>query len=475
MKLFTLFATRLSSTATMSAILALLLAFSPARARAQVAGNNAVYSSSTCCAPSSAFIDASVLTAPNGAGATSICAKINDALSIAPTIGAVIDARGVTNLTCLSGTPWVQGSNVFYTPAMILLPAGVIKIPTTWIVPTRTRIIGEGSGASGSNVTTIQAESGFTDPDSTTGSGGTGGPSIIRMGSTTYSQYKCSASPCFAVGVEDLVVDGQGQALNGITNVASEELSYVNRVSLYQVMGTGLQIGWSGTPLALNSGPYSNIRFETGSTYSPSATTTCAQIVGSQPTRGIHGLSCISNNTPNVAIYLDSSSNSIEDVTIQGFGEGVRVGQNGQAAGNVLLNISAPSASLWVNPVVHICGPTNVTGNPCSAYSSVTDLSVVGTSSGCLLPSCNTLADDVTGTKLPHGSLAIYVLGEAVGSGYSRFTTSESVPTWIVGSSTPGSSCSSTSTGSLYSNTTGTSGGNDTLYVCTGTTWSPVK
>jgi hypothetical protein len=65
-------------------------------------------------------------------------------------------------------------------------------------------------------------------------------------------------------------------------------------------------------------------------------------------------------------------------------------------------------------------------------------------------------------TQLSDATLAMYIVGEPIlaGStviGYSRFTTSESIPAW------PGTG--SCAIGSLYSETSGTSG---TLWGCRG-------
>ena len=83
---------------------------------------------------------------------------------------------------------------------------------------------------------------------------------------------------------------------------------------LYQILGTGLSVSGS----ANNSGPYSNLTFDTGA-YSGQNSTVCASITGLTATRGIHGLSCTSQAlNAGTAILLDASNNSIEDVTIAG-------------------------------------------------------------------------------------------------------------------------------------------------------------
>src|SRR5690348_14709748 len=74
--------------------------------------NNAVYNSgSKCCTPSPAFIDASVFAVQGG----NLCSVLNGILSgtsiTYPTMGAVIDARGLpfttpsTSMTCTTANP----------------------------------------------------------------------------------------------------------------------------------------------------------------------------------------------------------------------------------------------------------------------------------------------------------------------------------------------------------------------------------
>ena len=130
-------------------LLACLTSFSIA-AKAQNPGNNAVYNATSGVVGSAAFIDASVFannTNPN------ICTILNNILNGTllvkqggyPATGAVVDARGLnsnnTSLTC-SASPWAGISNP--PPSTILLPAGTIIIPGTWVLPNYTRLIGAG-------------------------------------------------------------------------------------------------------------------------------------------------------------------------------------------------------------------------------------------------------------------------------------------------------------------------------------------
>jgi hypothetical protein len=119
--------------------------------------------------------------------------------------------------------------------------------------------------------TTIQAKSGFS---------GT----MIQFGNASPI---CPSNVCTGISVENLTLDGQGgSAVNGIANAYSQDVSYVNHVGLYQILGTGLAVSGYAT----NSGPYSNITFDTGGS-SGLQQTVCASINGLSGTRGIHGLS----------------------------------------------------------------------------------------------------------------------------------------------------------------------------------------
>jgi hypothetical protein len=422
-----------------------LFTMPPTPAAAQVQGNNAIYSSTGSIVPSSAFIDASQFIGTGTDHSGNVCGAIYGILSghfpssFSATIGAVVDARGIsgsTALTCPSGTtPWSNGSTTVSAPSTILLPAGTISTLSTWILPANTHLIGEGDGIpSGSSTpgTTIQAGSGFS------------GSTVIQFGSAVGT----------GITVENLTLDGQGQSINGITNEFAQNASYVNHISLYRIHGTGLLIEDS----ANNSGPYSNITFNAG--FTPPSTTVCAQIIGvTDGTHGIHGLICATETTsyPNAAVLLDSSNNSIEDVRVEGFSDGILVGEYGNAQSNVLANISGdtPNGTTSVN-VIHIANVGN----------TVTDLSIVGVSNvggfGTI-----TIKDDPTSTSLPDASVGLYALGEQANGGHSRFTTSPNAATWVSGTTAPTSSCPASASGSLYSNSSG-SGGN--LWVCPATT-----
>ena len=58
---------------------------------------------------------------------------------------------------------------------------------------------------------------------------------MIQFGSS-------SCSPCTGIAIENLNLDGQGQTISGIVNQYSGSLSYVDHVSLYQILGGVLAI-----------------------------------------------------------------------------------------------------------------------------------------------------------------------------------------------------------------------------------------
>jgi hypothetical protein len=434
-------------------------------------GNNAVFNtSSTCspCTPSPAFIDASVFTSK----ATTFCGVLNYVLTpingVVTSSGAVIDARGLnsgnTSMTC-TASPWAGITNP--PPTTILLPATTatapIVIPTTWVLPPNTRIVGEGGTiGSGTVGTIIQAASGLT-------SG-----SMIQMVPTSTLCLRPGFSVCTGISVENVVLDGQGNAVNGIENQAAGDRSYVDNVSLFQIRGTGLQIDTG----ANGSGPYTNITFDLG-IYGGASSTHCASINNAW-TRGIHGLTCISsNNDPPAAVLLDGSNNSLEDVRIVGFYDGILVGANGDAKSNVLINVIGDTRL----PFTVSSTPITVVHIPPSSFS-VTDLSIVGLAN---IGGSGTysLHDELTGALLSDASVGIYALGEqpSSGIGYSRFTTSPSLPTWGTGSASP-TPLAGCTRGSIYSCTGGSScknggtGPSYALWDCkasgSSTAWTPV-
>jgi hypothetical protein len=231
----------------------------------------------------SAFIDAKMYL--GGTQGQDLCDTINGILrsrfnNSYPSSGAVIDARGISGsaLTCTVGSPWSEGSNYAQKPSVILLPPGTISTSIAWVLPNNTKLIGtaKGSGALGTNnyvlETTILPSASFSG-------------AIVQFGDS-----HCSSSGCQGISVEHLTINGGGNTMNGIENDNCGVQCYADHVTMFGVLGTGLEV--SGTN-ATDSGPYSNITFDVGS--STQASTRCAQIIGTSGTRGIHGLTCVAS------------------------------------------------------------------------------------------------------------------------------------------------------------------------------------
>jgi hypothetical protein len=488
---------------------------SPVSVQAQTQGNNDVWTVSQGSPKqtgSSAFIDASVFASQY----SDICETLYEIMTggtgvTYPSGGAVIDARGINSgLSCRTGSPWQRnGYSYINVPSVILLPAAWIYIYGTWVLPPNTRLVGEGR-----YYTSLLAAGTFDGTD------------MIDMGSSTV----CPESGCQGVVIEHLRLDGNGNpannvSLNGIVNGYSQTGSYVNDVTLADLgaasggtFSAGLTIGPGGA----DSGPYSNIYFNAAGPCSKSngplfvcQPTACVQI--SAQTRGLHGISCIaSSGTDNAteagqaAVHLDASSNTLDDVYIEGWYDGIVVGDsgpaNGTVAGNTLRNITGHYGGhgpLW-NSVVHICNPAlSYSGSPSACVGTpnsnwtVSDVSIVAVASdgsngqlGCANGPCNTVTveDDLTGATINTsdytGFAGLYVVGEQVPAGataYSRFTTSPGpnsstgtvtvVPAWGVGNVPLSAGTTCNSLGAVYSNTSGSS----SVYVCTASNgWQPI-
>ncbi len=421
-------------------------------------GWNGVYfsSSPTGFGPTTAFVDVSAYATDSRCAGSScdICDATYYALQDLPTAsnnGVVIDARGFsTPQTCVSGgstnhpNPWSASAGY---STVVLLPPGPIYITASWILPEYTDLVGEGSSLTSSPLPTTLVACTVA----LCGSGQAFANSdMIDMGSSAI----CPGSPvdCHGVIIEHLALNGSNvSGLNGIVNMAAQELSRVDDVVLTNmgassVLGTGTGLYVNG--LTSNSGPYTNIYY--------SGSGICADfdnstMNGPHDSRGIHGLTCMmSSGDSSPAVYVDSANNTLDDVYISGNSDedGILIGANYIARNTVLFNIYGSG----LDRVVHI-----------SKNANSTDITAMGiTSSG----STDSMYDELTtpATALSDAHVGMYIVGEPLFTGsVSRFTTSLNVPTWLVGSSNPGTG--NCATGSLYSETSGLSG---TLWGCQG-------
>jgi hypothetical protein len=476
--------------------LALLLGpvlVSPLPLSGQSKGNNAVYTGSGTTATvsgSAAYIDASAFASTS----VDICAtlySIMSATGYSSGVGSFIDARGLnstnSNLSCAAGTsPWYNGTTGYINkPGRILLPAGKIVIAYPWVIPDYTKIVGVGSGSSGAaGVTTIQAGNG------TGGQATFSGSAMIQMGGVVvFNSMNFGCPVCFEVSVSDLTLDGQGQTMDGIDNSNAEELSYVEHVAILNVEGNGLLLSTNSTSAqdgtASHSGPYLDLLVAAGS--KATASTSCVKIFDAQP-RGIHGLTCSASGStvPKAAIYLDGGNVSIENVTISGFNDGVLIGSEtpfnttglGDIYANILSNITGSSTGGTMANLIHICNTASVKGNCSSTGFSAEDVTLAGLTSSS--SGINTIEDDLTTTSITDANVALYVLGEpvqgnATNIGYSRFSTSPSFPTWLVGTAVSPTGAACSADGSLYSRGNFGTAGSSTLWGCVSSKWALIK
>jgi hypothetical protein len=391
---------------------------------------------------------------------TDICVAINNIYtnSYNPTNsnGIVIDARGFTASLVCSTNPWPSSfvSSAQFS-SVVLLPAGTIILSKTLVMPHNTRLLGAGSG-----LTTLKAINGFQGD-------------MIDMGNSVICiNHNTNKTDCPGVVIEHLALDGGGQALNGIVNNYSQELSYINDVSLSNFTGgTGLWLNDHSD----NSGPYTNISY--------SGSGICAQFFNNGTdqnnnlvqTRGIHGLTCkMSGSEITPAIYLDSPNNSLEDVYITGHSsqDGILIGSQAAAYNNVLFNVRGSG----LGNVIEISN-----ANP----ANVTDLTILGVTcmgGGSTCSSGGSVKDIVRNTTLTDSNVGLYIVGEQLsgGIGYSRFTTShalsEGAVTWLVGSNPPRALTDPCAAGSLYSCTNHSNCSTTTLWGCLGVTgWKGIK
>jgi hypothetical protein len=434
------------------------LSILPTSTNAQQGWNGAIQSGSTT-SPSYAFVDATPYA--NDSRCTSAC-DLCKVISLVLTDynysnsnGVLVDARGITALNCSQNqiNPWSftdsQQNSAFSN--VVLLPSGTITIYNNWVLPNNTHLIGEGP-----NLTTIAASSTLSGD-------------MIDMGSETAGPAPycfTNNQDCPGIVIEDLGLQGNG-SVNGIVNCCAQELSRVNDVFISNV-ATGLAVT---DKYAENSGPYTNITM--------SNVNVCVSIEtgsnGAPITRGVHGLTCAVNNTTSPAILIDSPNNSLEEISISVQGtssqDGILIGSQAPAEGNVLLNIGGTG----LKNVIHISNnpntPSQASNCPNSTNLHVCDVTILGvTRSG----GNTSIQDDLVSTSqgIADANVAMYVVGEAVQAGspasnigYSRFTTSAAVPTWLVGS-VPPPTTGSCAVGDLYSCTSSSACTSGTIFEC---------
>jgi hypothetical protein len=437
-----------------------------------------------------AYVDASGWVDGQNNPQGDICSVISDILTNSSPSGPItIDARGLfssnnpPSYTCVN-SPFPSGLN---RPATILLPAGQnIFLETPWVVPSGTRIVGSGpyGGTTLGPNSSISASAGAL---ITLCGGASGGCTDISIENITI-QYP---------GVGQNNFSAQQSLITGIENDGGGDQTYVSNVNFTNLSGIGLLVDSN----AARSGPYTNIGYNDWSCETIASTTTCpvCAYIKAQ-TRGLKGLSCIGDSTVagsagHPAIIIQASNNTVEDVHIESFWDGVQIGAlpGGSAVNNVFVaNVTGHPNGSGSGPVtnaVHICGNhSNSTFGSCGGatgtFPAVTDVVLHSISVSGTQNTKTAIADDVSGTPLTGTgvTVGVYAIGQnsvnGVSTAFAKFSstpgTSANIPTWGVGNSAvPTASTGCSIPGALFSNTSGTSGSADTIYVCSsGLVWT---
>lgn len=480
-------------------------------------GQNVVYDVNNAFQPSSAWVDASAFCGSSGgsfqcwSANADVCAMIAQALtpSFIAAGGGVIDARGSLYLGVVAQAEQPCSTNPFASvpvanivPITVMLPASVIDLGFTLTIPNNVRLIGQGAQTVFRKVPSQNF-----------------GAAMIVMG-----QAGCSPNDpddqnaCSGISVEHLQLLGDNNgSYGGIDNQYAQVSSYVNDVGITETPGNALTVELG----AANSGPYTNLAISAhpedacnqGNMNHPSCVVLNAQ------TAGLHGITCVgdvvttgSNIIPGIAV--NASNNSIEDVHVESYWDGIRIGDvsQGPPISNVLVSNVFTSFSAYcpnqnppefVTNTVHICGnsphnPNNTFGECTNVGSipAVSDVTVLGVTNYLDVTQNGTypatsIQDDQTGTTIQGCSYntpgcagvvatGLYSLGEPEGGGtaHTRFTTSPAnssvfagnnstvSSTWGVGTNSGIANSTCYTPGGLYSNT-GASGASDSVYICT--------
>jgi hypothetical protein len=494
--------------------------FSTVRVVAQT-GDKAVWTingQNPTLAPSTAWVDASAFCANNGTNGCKtkdFCSMmfqgINQLISVSSS-GGVVDTRGVLqipaqqegNFQCKSNPfPLLQNNSI---PITVLLPAYTIELTAyngtgsgTWTLPNNVRLVGAGYE------TILLGAS-----DCCSGA-------MIEMGPPNSCQ-----SPLYTgIAIEHIQLYTQGTGYGGIDNECAGTGSYVNDVQVSGFPNTPTNLGGTALTIgsgAIGSGPYTDISVIAapggphGTNCGSGAPALSCVVLGAQ-TRGLHGLTCLGSETTagqgGVGIKVNASNNSIEDVHLESFFDGIEIGDTtASPVSNIFVSNIETGSTGTCSPsntttAVHICGPTsaNTTNYPvCLNHGnsgSVTDVAMLGISNDTNEP-VNSIQDDQTETIIDGCASTdcaspitsgMYILGRPDGGstpGYSMFAINPAsksnfnnygpyatiVPTWGIGSTGGLTNTTCYTPGALYSNTS--SGGG--IYVCTftsGGTWQP--
>ncbi len=421
------------------AVLTLSLIARPAFLAAQTAGNPIVYSTGvpTGTAASTSYIDAFAATS-----GTDICARINTAWGLVlgqtptgsapPNVNSVtVDARGFTGSWNCGSSPFTPTGTSLLPNGVLLLGNAIITTSATWLVASRTSLIGIGGGSTtvgstnGIN-TVIRAASSFTGP-------------VLQMGNS-------SGGPWFGIVIRSLTVDCNGQpGCIGIFNNEAEENSMVDQVQIWDAPSYGLHVSAAnandtGHPGATNSGPYRNIYIS----YTSNCGSSCnaavgvqvdgpgTQIGGSPVARSIREFNDITV-TGHAAGYLTGAAVVIYGASTAFTNSHIEYAQTGIAIGNVASTSACTFGTISGNCVTDgveasnvsigtLTGNSNqiavVVGSSTSGAPATYDVTLTGIGNQSVNSKSTTLQDYTSGTTLLSTNdpfIGLYALGRCPG------------------------------------------------------------
>jgi hypothetical protein len=423
------------------ALVTLALLAQPILSAAQTAGNPIIFSTGVPVgtAASTSYIDA--YTATSG---TDICARINTAWGLVlgqtptgstpPNVNSVtVDARGFTGSWNCGSSPFTPTGTSLLPNGILLLGNAIITTSATWVVASRTSLIGIGGGSTtvgstnGIN-TVIRASNSFSGP-------------VLQMGNS-------SGGPWFGIVIRSLTVDCNAEpGCIGIFNNEAEENSMVDQVQIWDAPSYGLHVSAANTndtghPGATNSGPYRNIYIS----YTSNCGSSCnaavgvqvdgpgTQINGSPTPRSIREFNDITvtgrGTTPP---YLTGAAVVIVGVSTAFTNSHIEYAQTGVAIGNVSSTSACTFGTISGNCVTDgvevsnvsigtLTGNTNqvavLVGSSTSGAPATYDVTLTGIAKQSVNSKSTTLQDNTSGTTLLSTNdpfIGLYALGRCPG------------------------------------------------------------
>jgi len=420
------------------ALVTLSLLARPTLLVAQTAGNPIVYSTGV---PAGTVASTSYIDAFAATSGTDICARINTAWGLVlgqtptgsapPNVNSVtVDARGFTGSWNCGSSPFSPTGTSLLPNGILLLGNAIITTSATWVVASRTSLIGIGGGSTtvgttnGIN-TVIRAASSFSGP-------------VLQMGNST-------GGPWFGIVIRSLTVDCNGQpGCTGIFNNEAEENSMVDQVQIWDAPSYGLHVSAANTndtghPGATNSGPYRNIYIS----YTSNCGSSCNAAVGLQVDGpGTQTTSTVARSirefnditvTGRATGYLTGAAVVIYGVSTAFTNSHIEYAQTGIAIGNVSSTSACTFGTITGNCVTDgvevsnvsigtLTGNTNqiavLVGNSTSGAPATYDVTLTGIANQSVNVKSTTLQDNTSGTTLLSTNdpfIGLYALGRCPG------------------------------------------------------------